>query len=102
MPAKGVRYGGGSRKGKPNKSTQGIKDIFQRLVDFEKLALKLQAQAVGGSVPAAKLCLQYGFGKPPQIITLEGQLDQRIIIQSMLPRPELSEVEVNGNGHLIP
>jgi hypothetical protein len=87
--ARGKKTGGGSRKGKQNKSTLEIKKIVQSSADFKKLTKRMYEFAMGvqvqksmpdGSkaiydelpnVPAAKLLFEYGFGKPKEVVELE-------------------------------
>ena len=93
MKAKRKKTGGGSRKGVPNKSTQEIKEILAEEVDFRIVAQRMYELVKGvtvketgtdGSVnvytkepnvPAAKLLLEYGFGKPKESvdITTDGK-----------------------------
>jgi len=82
--AKRKKTGGGSRKGKPNKSTQEIREIIQSTVDFAVLTDKMfqlvKGVEVSGddgtvysqapNVNAAKLLLEYGYGKPKEVVDL--------------------------------
>lgn len=86
MSAKGAKKGESRRKGIPNKSTQEIKDILSKEVDFAVVARKMfelvegvtvkESDGKGGvnvyekepNVAAAKLLLEYGFGKPKEQI----------------------------------
>lgn len=83
------KTGGGSRKGKPNKATQDIKDILNNVVDFNIVVGKLYELTNGITVmehdskgnpniydkqpdsAAAKILLEYGFGKPKQTMDLK-------------------------------
>jgi hypothetical protein len=90
MARNGVKTGGGSRKGKPNKSKREVKDILERIVDFDVVAAKLYELAQGVTVSevkngnvvvyekppdvaAAKVLMEYGFGKPAQSIDLTSK-----------------------------
>lgn len=101
--AKGKKTGGGSRKGKRNKSTQELKEILEREVDFAVVIRKLlelvegvevqedSKDGKGGtfiytkepSVPAAKLLLEYGFGKPKEYldVTSDGEKIELVKVQ---------------------
>ena len=80
---------GGRKKGKPNKVTQEIREIVQSSVDFTVLVNKMfelvkGLEVVGDdknedttyiqppNVNAAKLLLEYGFGKPKEVIELDA------------------------------
>jgi hypothetical protein len=82
----GKREKAGRKKGIPNKSTQEIKEILSKEVDFAVVARKMfelvkgvtvrEADGKGGvnvyekepNVAAARLLLEYGFGKPKEQI----------------------------------
>ncbi len=83
--AKGRKTGGGSRKGRPNKSTQAIKEIIDSCIDMHEIVSKLGELARGVRVAARKggrvtiytekpdpnaikILLEYRFGKPAQVI----------------------------------
>jgi len=84
MARNGVKTGGGSRKGKPNKAGLQIKEILDRVVDFEVVAGKLYELAQGVEVQkmdsqggtrvytekpdpaAARILIEYRFGKAVQ------------------------------------
>jgi len=89
---------GGSRKGKPNKSTQDIKKLLDERVDFGIVIDKLmelvngvQVQKVnGGQIRiytdkpdsfAAKILLEYRFGKAPQPTDFHLPEGKRLIIE---------------------
>ena len=79
------------RKGRPNKSTQDIKRLLQKRVDFGIVVDKLMElvngvktaktdrsgnETVYSQPPdafAAKILLEYGFGRPQQDITSDGK-----------------------------
>ena len=89
--AKRKKTGGGSRKGKPNKSTAELKDILDKAVDWNVVAKKLFELVKGVTVEeerkdgstsiytkppnetAAKTLLEFRFGKAPQSMTLTGK-----------------------------
>lgn len=79
------KTGGGSRKGIPNKSTAEIKELLDEQVDFGVVISKLYELAQGvesekfsmgeeivytekPDANAAKILLEYRFGKPLQTI----------------------------------
>lgn len=68
----GHRKGAGRKAGVPNRSTQEIKAIIHRVVNFEQLCESLAEASMSGNILAARLLLEYGFGKAPQPITGEG------------------------------
>ncbi len=82
---RGRKTGGGSRKGIPNKSTQEIKELLDQKVDFGLVISKLFELSQGVEVEkygskesvvycekpdafAAKILLEYRYGKPLQRI----------------------------------
>ncbi len=93
MGKRGAKKGEKRRAGIPNKSTQEIKEILAQEVDFRVVARKMFELVKGvtvketGSdgeaivyekepnVPAAKLLMEYGFGKPKESvdITTDGK-----------------------------
>lgn len=87
MSTKGAKKGESRRKGIPNKSTQEIKEILSKEVDFAVVARKMFELVKGvmvekknekdgtvyyedkePNVAAAKLLLEYGYGKPKEQI----------------------------------
>jgi hypothetical protein len=83
---------GGSRKGRPNKSTNEVKSILDANVNFNVVAKKLYELVKGVSVQtvkrgktviyvqppdtaAAKVLFEFRFGKPHQQIGIQGELD---------------------------
>lgn len=79
--AKGKKTGGGSRKGKPNKSTIEIKEIVQSSVDFVALVKELEKRAKRSNDSAAKLLLEYGFGKPREVLELDTSTNATEVIK---------------------
>lgn len=82
---RGHKTGGGSRKGIPNKSTQEIKELLDEQVNFGLVISKLFELSQGVEVEkysskesvvysekpdvlAAKILLEYRYGKPVQRI----------------------------------
>lgn len=67
---KGHKRYGGRQKGSVNKSKSDVKEILDNVVDFEKLFEKLYDLAMGKKqdTAAAKILLEYRFGKPLQSI----------------------------------
>lgn len=91
------RYGA-SRKGRPNKSTQDIKKLIRQRVDFEVVIDKLMELVNGVTVQrntrdgvrtyeekpdsfAARILLEYGFGKPVQTTEVTLPKSKRLIIE---------------------
>ena len=88
MAKRGCEKGESRRKGKPNKSTQEIKDIIDANVDFNVVIQKMVELIKGVEVQgtnkngttylmdlqpntfAAKLLLEYRFGKPKETVNL--------------------------------
>lgn len=83
--AYGFKSGGGTRKGIRNKSTEEVKDILEREVDFGAVVAKLFELSQGVEVEkyvnkeaviysekpdpyAAKILLEYRYGKPVQTV----------------------------------
>ena len=56
----------GRPKGALNKSTREIKEILNENVDYVRIVRKLQQKALRGSEIAARILLEFGFGKPKQ------------------------------------
>jgi hypothetical protein len=54
----------GRPTGSINKSTKEIREILDSEVDFTQVVSKLEESALGGSEVAARLLLEYRFGKP--------------------------------------
>ena len=65
---------GGRPKGTPNQSTQSVKAFFQRFIDFEEIGRALEIKAKAGDVAAARLLIEYGWGKAPQPIEHSGEI----------------------------
>lgn len=64
--AMGVKTGGGSRKGKPNKSTVVIREILDRCVDWDEVIGELVKLAKSNPM-AMRMLLEYRFGKPREM-----------------------------------
>lgn len=102
MP-KGRKYGGGSRKGRPNKSKDearqlidtvlkkygGTKFIFNKLAELGAGIEMVETDAKDGSTRyyskepnpvALKTLAEYRFGKPPQEIQGDLSLTQKTLI----------------------
>lgn len=56
----------GRPKGAANKATREIKEILQENVDYVRLVRRLQQKAMRGSEIAARILLEFGYGKPRQ------------------------------------
>lgn len=56
----------GRPKGALNRSTREIKEILYANVDYVRIVKKLQQKALRGSEIAARILLDFGFGKPRQ------------------------------------
>ena len=78
--AKGKKTGGGSRKGIRNKSTLQVKELLDSESDFKAIITKLNELALKGDVSAAKLLMEYRFGKPSQHIELDTNHDISVTI----------------------
>jgi len=92
--AKGIKTGGGNRKGKPNKSTLDIKNLIdsagKKHGGIKTIVHKLYEMAMGvevkdvandgtttvysepPNVNAAKILMEYRFGKPQQTVDLKS------------------------------
>lgn len=89
--AKGKKTGGGSRKGVPNKSTAEVKEIMDSIVEWNVVVEKMYSLVKGimvqktnekdgtvyvedkePNVQAAKLLLEYRFGKPKEQIDIKA------------------------------
>ncbi len=87
----GAREGAGRPIGKRNKATEQVKEILAKVVDFEivfeKLfeltkGIKVQRMSLDGPIvyterpdpAAAKILIEYGFGKPSQPIEHSGEI----------------------------
>ena len=79
--AKGKKTGGGSRKGKPNKTTADVKVIAQeygqRAIDRLVKIMESDVQPAAAQVAAAKELLDRGYGKAVQAMKLDGGLEIR-------------------------
>jgi hypothetical protein len=56
----------GRPKGAVNRSTRHIKEILSENVDYVRIVKRLQQKALRGSEIAARILLEFGFGKPRQ------------------------------------
>jgi hypothetical protein len=56
----------GRPKGAVNRSTRQIKEILNENVDYVRIVKKLQQKALRGSEIAARILLEFSFGKPRQ------------------------------------
>jgi len=56
----------GRPKGAENKATREIKEILQDNVDYVRIVRRLQQKALKGSEIAARILLEFGFGRPKQ------------------------------------
>lgn len=102
MPSGGPREGSGRKVGSKNKATLEIKDILDECVDFKELVGKLLELANGVSVlkktvtgmelvyqnppdsNAAKILMEYRFGKPQQSIAHSGEITEIIITKKIV------------------
>jgi hypothetical protein len=100
--AVGKKTGGGSRKGKRNKSTEEIKELLDSRVDFEVVVEKLYELVQGVTVKkaspsgapiiytekpdvsAAKILIEYRYGKPLQRTELTGKDGDELIKQPVI------------------
>ena len=104
MARNGTKTGGGSRKGSPNRSTLEIKSIIDECVDFKEVVLKLVELVQGVEVQekigreiviytkppdstAAKILMEYRFGKPQQSIELKD-LREDVSLNLSQPKEE--------------
>jgi hypothetical protein len=64
----------GSRKGRYNKSTYEIKDILDKVVDWNVIASKLYSLATGEKPDAfaIKTLIEFRYGKAAQSMKIEG------------------------------
>jgi hypothetical protein len=72
---------GGSRKGKPNKSTKEIREIISSCVDFPRLVKSLEKRAIESSDQAAKILFEYGYGKPKEVIEVDAGTNTTEIVK---------------------
>lgn len=87
-----------TRKGRPNKSTQDIKRLLDKRVDYNLIIDKLVELVKGVTISktirgqqviyeekpdsfAAKILLEYRFGKPPQPTEVTIPMGKRLIIE---------------------
>jgi hypothetical protein len=75
----GYRPNTGRPPGAPNKSTKEIKELTRDVVDFKELLEVFKREATKGPKDfnhVSYLCgvklLEYGFGRPPQQVTVKG------------------------------
>lgn len=115
MAKGGKRNGAGRKAGIPNKSTLEIKEIFAQEVDFRVVARKMFELAKGvavketgpdgqteiytkePNVPAAKLLLEYGHGKPKEVIELDAGANTAEIVKMFA-----TVVSSSGSGSATP
>lgn len=64
MARNGTKTGGGSRKGKPNKATAGIREIARGFVDDPVYRAALKARLEAGTAGTMEVTLwAYGYGR---------------------------------------
>jgi hypothetical protein len=74
MSRDGKKTGGGSRKGKVNRSTAEIKAILSAEVDFVALVRRLVVMSKRRdqtAFSASRLLLEYQYGKPKETLDLD-------------------------------
>lgn len=54
----------GRPAGSVNLATKEIRRIFRKAVDWGSLAKSLEKEAISGNIQAARVLLEYAFGKP--------------------------------------
>jgi hypothetical protein len=65
MARNGTKTGGGSRKGKPNKATMGIRELARGFVDDPVYRAALKARLEAGTAGSMEQLLwQFAYGKP--------------------------------------
>ena len=72
----GQRFGAGRKPGTLNRSTAEIKELLRANIDLDKFAQSLGRRAMRGNMKAAKLVLEYIYGKPPQQLQITGDLSK--------------------------
>jgi len=74
--ARGLKTGGGSRKGSPNKRTIDGEAYARAIVEDPLVRAKMLAMAQDGTLPIelAKLFYAYAYGKPYEV-PLDGDSD---------------------------
>ena len=82
----GARPGAGRPAGVPNKNMRDVRDIIDKIVDFDKVFASLFQLATGKRPDtfASRLLLEYRYGKPFQaygIVTPKDQIPRIAIIQ---------------------
>lgn len=102
MPSGGPREGSGRKSGSKNKATLEIKTLLDECVDFKELIGKLVELSNGVEVEgmgidgeptvyvkapdthAAKILMEYRFGKPHQSISHSGEITEIIISKKIV------------------
>ena len=77
----GARSNAGRKKNVPNKSTKEIKELVRGIADFEKIIRTFNREATRKKLTnlgylCGKKLLEYGFRKPPQQLTITGDLSE--------------------------
>jgi len=70
---KGHKKLGGRKPGTPNKAAEEVRLLIEENADMPKVIKKLAVLAVRGNVPAARLLMEYRYGKSFQMQVLHGQ-----------------------------
>lgn len=100
--ARGIKTGG-RQKGSKNKSSDEIKDLLDSNVDFSEIIGKLVELANGVQVQiftdkgvkvyqdrpdsaAAKILLEYRFGKPQQKIEHSGEVTEIVVSKTIFTK----------------
>lgn len=95
---------GGRKEGTPNKSTNEVKELLDKHIDFELVVKKLLELVEGVEVRervgkqlvtytkppdsyAAKILLEYRFGKPHQSIQVNAQITEVSISKEVISKP---------------
>ena len=80
MARNGTKTGGGSRKGKPNKATAGIRELARGFVDDPAYRDALRERLLAGEAGSMELWLwQHAYGKPT-ITSTDGEVPVSITI----------------------
>jgi len=100
MPKGYVNNPKGRPKGSRNKFSGEIRDFIRQSVNWDALVKSIYKQATRGDIRAAKLLLEYGFGKPAEISSTVEEINhsakieeawERIKKLERMPRNEMDE-----------
>lgn len=94
-----LKYGGPGRPpGSLSKVTKHRALILEAMNDEAELAIwdKMIELASGGDIAAARVCMEYSYGKPKQVHEVEGNIGLQHVEFTVAPMSQDSETTDDG------